>query len=242
MNKKVVTPLLFVSMAAALTVGGTLAFFSAKTDTKNNTFTMGRGLDGDIDEPNWNEENAQNFTPGKVIAKDPLIKNTSAADTEPAFVAADLQYQVQDADGNWVDCSYADLDKFINIKSGNPLADGFNTTDWTMSEDMTAAYYNEKVAAQTNTSPIFDAVEIDRLALTPEQVASAAEDSDEVIQFDITKYEVTDGDGNVTSYTYTDYTMKNFRIVVTGYLAQGSAEFTDARNAMETAFPDVFSR
>jgi predicted ribosomally synthesized peptide with SipW-like signal peptide len=238
-NKKLRNSLIALSLVAVVGIGGTLAYLTHITNTETNTFTMGKGITGETDEPNWKEENAQNFTPGKVIAKDPLIKNLSDESTDPVFAAATITYQVKDENGDWKDTTYAELDKFINIKSGNPLADGFNTTDWTMNADHTIAYYTkEKVAPQTATTTIFDAVEIDQLALTPDQIASAVGDG--VVQFDVTKYEVKDAEGNVTSYTYTDYKMQDFQIVITGYLVQGSDEFDNCQEAMQTAFPSVF--
>ncbi|WP_411336566.1 SipW-dependent-type signal peptide-containing protein [Ruminococcus gauvreauii] len=240
-NKKLRNTLIALSLVAVVGIGGTLAYLTHITNTETNTFTMGKGITGETDEPKWDEKEAQNFTPGKVIAKDPLIRNLSDESTDPVFAAATIQYQVKNEAGAWVDTTYAELDKFINIKSGEPLAAGFNTADWEMAKDNTIAYYTkEKVAPDGGeTTRIFDAVEIDQLALTPDQIASAAGGG--VIQFDITKYEVPDGEGGGTKYTYTDYKMQDFQIVITGYLVQGSSEFTTCQEAMQTAFPSVFN-
>lgn len=224
-----------LALVALLAIGGTLAYLTATTNTKENTFTMGKGITGTTEEPKWDEtgkKDAEKFTPGKVIAKDPQIKNTSDASTGPVYVAATIEYQIKNGDDSYSTVTYADLDKFINIKHGNPLTDGFNTdakTGWTMAKDNTIAYYNTTLAAQDTTSTIFDAVEIDKLALTPEQVASATGDNP---QFDVTKY--TDEMGS-----YTTYQMKDFQIVVKGYLVQ-SEGFENAQTAMQTAFPEVF--
>lgn len=232
-----------LALVALLAIGGTLAYLTAVTNEVQNTFTMGKGIDGDIDEPSWDPENGKDFYPGKVIAKDPLIKNESEVGVTPAYVAATITYQVKDGEG-WKDVSYADLDKFINIKSGTPLENavpGFNATNWTMDKDNTIAYYKGnatnggKLAPKTQTEPIFDAVEIDPLALTPDQVASAKGSN---VQFDKTKYEVRDAQGNIT-YTYESYQMSDFQILVKGYLVQ-SEGFNDVQTAMQTAFPEVF--
>lgn len=222
-----------LALVALLAIGGTLAYLTAVTNTANNTFTMGKGITGTTEEPKWDSKNAENFTPGKVIAKDPQIVNKSDAEAGPVYVAATLTYQISDGKGGWTDTTYADLDKFINIKHGDSLADGFNTdanTGWTMAKENTVAYYNATLAPNARTSAIFDAVEIDKLALTPEQIADPT-------QFDQTKYTETDADGNVISYT--EYAMKDFQIVVKGYLVQ-SEGFANAQTAMQTAFPDVF--
>ena len=244
-NKKLRNTLIAVGLIAVVGIGGTLAYLSQVTDTKTNTFTMGKGITGETEEPNWKEESGKDYTPGKVIAKDPLIKNTSDTSTDAVYAAATLTYQVKNDAGEWVDTTYDELDKFINIKtiaSADPLsyADGFNTADWKLADNNTRAYYTkEKLAAQTATSSIFDIVEIDRLALTPEQVASASDDT-KPTAFDTTKYNVADDAGNVITYEYTHYQMKDFQIVITGYMVQGSDEFADCETAMKTAFPDVF--
>lgn len=244
-NKKLRNTLIAVGLITVVGISGTLAYLSQVTNTKENTFTMGKGITGETEEPNWKEESGKDYTPGKVIAKDPLIRNTSDESTDPAYVAASIKYQVKDGDGNWVDTTYEELDKFINIKTiatADPLSysDGFNAADWKLTDNNTRAYYTkEKLAAQTATSSIFDVVEIDRLALTPEQVASASDDT-KPTAFDTTKYDVKDADGNVVTYEYTHYQMKDFQIVITGYMVQGSDEFADCETAMKTAFPDVF--
>lgn len=229
-----------LALVALLAVGGTLAYLTAVTNTADNTFTMGKGITGTTDEPKWEatgKKDAEKFTPGKVIAKDPQITNTSDAEAGPAYVAATLTYQVKDDEGNWNNTTYANLDKFINIKHGNSLADGFNIdadTGWIMAKDNTIAYYNATLAPNSKTSAIFDAVEIDKFALTPDQVASGSGANP---QFDVKKYSTDDPDG--TTVAYTEYTMKDFQIVVKGYLVQ-SEGFSDAQTAMQTAFPEVF--
>lgn len=234
-NKKLRNTLIAVSLIAVVGIGGTLAYLSQVTNTKENTFTMGKGITGTTEEPNWKEENGKEFTPGKVIAKDPQIKNTSDKSTDPVFVGATISYQKKNSDGEWVDATYAELDQFINIQYNKN--EGFNTADWTLDKDNTLAYYTkEKLAAGNATSPIFDAVQIDQLALTPDQVASA---DSAIVQFDKTKYEVKNDDGTI-SYTYEKYQMCDFQIIITGYLVQGSDEFADCQTAMQTAFPNVF--
>lgn len=238
-SKKLRNSILALSLVAVVGIGGTLAYLSSETNTETNTFTMGPGITGETEEPNWDPENGVDFVPGKVIAKDPQIHNTSAADSDPAYVAAKIKYQVQDAEGKWVDTTYEDLDQFINIKTGDQY--GFNTEFWEMADGNTTAYYKGnaqnggKLAGQTTTEKIFTDVEIDKLGLTPEQVASA---DTETCMFDTSKYNTTDKDGNVIG-SYTTYTMKDFQIVVTGYMVQSSG-FDSCQAAMQDAFPNVF--
>lgn len=228
-----------LALVALLAIGGTLAYLTSVTGTKENTFTMGKNITGETNEPGWQEENAKDFTPGKIIVKDPLIRNLSDPDSDPAYVAMTLTYQKRaDEASEWEDVTYDELDQFINIKNGTApnYTDGFNINDWTLAKDNTVAYYNSTLKGQEATTTIFDAVEIDPLALTPEQVAKA-KDGD--FQFDIKKYEIKDDEGNVTSYTYETYQMSDFQIIVKGYMVQ-SEGFADAQTAMKTAFPDVF--
>lgn len=227
-NKKLKLSILSLALVAVVGIGGTLAYLSSKTDPKTNTFTMGKGITGETEEPHWDPKEAEKFTPGQVIAKDPQIHNTSDESTDPVYAAATITYQMKNSEGTYVDCTYADLDKFINIKTGD--IEGFSN-DWELNDAKTIAYYTkEKVAAKKSTTAIFDKVEIDKLALTPDQVASATGSNP---QFDITKYTKEGVD-------YTIYEMKDFQIVVQGYLVQGSDEFKTCKDAMQTAFPDVF--
>lgn len=243
-NKKIVTVVVAAALSAILGIGGTFAYLTAKTNDATNTFTMGSGITGHTDEPKWNPKNAENFVPGKVITKDPQVVNDSKVGTDDAYVGMTIKYQVKDSDGKWVDATYADLDKFINIKTlnadGKTYSDGFNTAAWTMAKDNTLAYYNSKLAPQATTAALFDAVEIDQKALTPEQVKSADTTN---VQFDKSAYtkEVVGADGKTTTeYTYTTYTMKDFQIVVQGYMVQESG-FATPQIALQTAFSDIFT-
>ena len=238
-SKKLRNSILALSLVAVVGIGGTLAYLSSETNTETNTFTMGPGITGETEEPNWDPKNGEDFVPGKVIAKDPQINNTSTPDSDPAYVAAKIKYQVKDNEGNWVDATFADLDQFINIKTGGN--DGFNTEFWEMADNNETAYYtgnavnNGKLAGQTSTESIFTDVEIDKLGLTPDQVASANSDP---CLFDKSKYNITDDEGNVIG-DFTTYTMKDFQITVTGYMVQSSG-FDSCQAAMKDAFPNVF--
>jgi len=231
MKTKKRTAIIGIALALVLAVGGTLAYLTAMTGEKENVFTMGTNITGILEEPNWDPAEAENFTPSKVIAKDPQIENTSVTGTDPAYVGATLTYQVKDDTGAWVDTTYAALDQFINIQTNTVL--GFNTTNWTMADNNTRAYYTPTVAPGITTDPIFTDVEIDPLALTPAQIASVPGTDEAPVQFDMSQYTTDTG-------SYTLYEMEDFQIVVKGYLVQ-SEGFTDAQDALQTAFPAIFS-
>lgn len=236
-NKKFKKAIVAASLIAVLGVGSTFAYLSYQTGSKTNTFTMGSGITGKTEEPRWNEENAKKFTPGRVIAKDPQIENTSADSTDPAYAAVKISYQKKVND-QWVETTFAELDQFINIQTDGTL--GFNTGKWSMADNNTTAYYIPTLASKNSTAPIFTDVEIDPLALTQEQVANA-DPTNKTFDFDETKYEVKDAQGNVTSYTYSSYTMCDFQIEITGYLVQTEG-FDNCQAAMTSAFSNVFAK
>lgn len=215
-NKKLKLSIISLALVAVVGIGGTLAYLSTKTNEKTNTFTMGTGIAGDLIEPKWDEvgkKDAQNFVPGRVIDKDPQVKNESPKGTVDAYVAVKLTY------GKDVTTA-AEIEKFADID--------WNTKDWTFNEDHTIAYYNYLSKAQTTTTPLFNTVTIKDLALTADQIASATTDN---VQFDQSKYP----EGN-----WADFEMKNFDIQLQGYLVQ-SQGFDSAQAAMAEAFPADFA-
>lgn len=229
-NKKLRNSIIALGLVAVVGIGGTLAYFSQKTDVKTNVFTMGSGLDGELKEPAWDndpftdetsnipgdelgEKLAENFAPGLDIPKNPAIKNTSSpaeGKTANAWVAITIKYVGSDRE---TATSYDALDKFINITFGDK---------WILNDDKTIAYYKEVLPAGNKTQDLFSKVSIDELALTAEQVKDN--------QYDASKY---------AGLTPSDYIMSNFDIVLEGYLVQETG-FENAQAAMAEAYPDVF--
>lgn len=214
-NKKLKLSILSLALVAVVGIGGTLAYLSTKTNDKTNTFTMGTAISGDLTEPGWDSEGktqAEKFTPGRVITKDPRINNTSPEGTDNAYVAVKLTYT-----GDVT--SAADILKFADID--------WNTADWDFNEDYTMAIYKHESVAGTSTENLFNTVTIKRLALTAEQIATAESTNP---QFDKTQY--PNGD-------WANYEMKNFDINLQGYLVQTDG-FDTALDAMTAAFPNDF--
>ena len=82
MNKRKILLLASILvMVAILGVGGTLAYFTAD-DTATNTITVGN-VKIDLEEPSWNEENAEDSYPGQVLPKDPEVENIGK---NPCFI------------------------------------------------------------------------------------------------------------------------------------------------------------
>lgn len=198
-----------IALAGILAVGGVLAWLTAQTDTKKNTFAATAGLSGAIREVNWDgldydnnsvspqpsplgKDLAKDMLPGMVIPKNPQVKNTS--EKESAYIAIRLDISCDDAEGQ------AALDAI------NTFADiSFNTRDWTAlgtSKDGKAMVYvyNTAIEADSETSDVFESVD----------VHSGANGED----------------------------LKDFQIDATGYLAQVQNGKT-AVDCIKEAFPDL---
>lgn len=74
------TLLLLVSCAlvVAISVGITMAYLTAKTNEKVNTFSASKGITGETLEPHYDSASNPYTIPGKKVNKDPLIQNTTA--------------------------------------------------------------------------------------------------------------------------------------------------------------------
>ncbi|MEG0578082.1 MAG: hypothetical protein RR500_09535, partial [Bacilli bacterium] len=140
--KKKILGLAIVAMAATLIVGGSYAYLQSQTIEKTNSFTMTSGITGEIAEPFWDGETftgetldtnplnntgkiaASNYAPTDVIAKNPMIKNTSKG--TKGYVAVKITY------GKDI-TNYTQLSTFADID--------FNTEKWSFNTDKTVAYY-----------------------------------------------------------------------------------------------------
>lgn len=90
------------AMAAAMTVGGVMAYFT-DTDEKVNSFTVGR-VEIELQEPEWDKkpdeddngipDEAENMVPMQTITKDPKVKNTGDND---AFIFLTVEKPCREA-------------------------------------------------------------------------------------------------------------------------------------------------
>lgn len=144
-KKSLFTMLIALCLVGAVMVGATVAYLSDSTDTLNNVFTVGN-VEIEIDEPDWDEENAKNLEYGAEIAKDPQITNTGKND---AFVVMEVTgmnnmsqngFSVDFDTNNWVR-----IDTNGEIASDNTLVDGFYM-------------YKSLVAVNDVTAPLFEKV------------------------------------------------------------------------------------
>lgn len=155
-GKKIAAVAAAVLMTAAVTAGGTMAYLQSVTETKKNVFTSGKNITTELTESEWTEESGKDYTPGKVIAKNPVMKNESKA--EAIYVAVRLDYI--DNEG-----AMTDYETFKNYASVlNDSAEGFNTADWkrvAVNADGSEMWmYKTSVAAGKETSSIFDSIQV----------------------------------------------------------------------------------
>lgn len=90
MKKRTKTIALTAALAGILTVGSVTAYFT-DADTATNTFTVGK-ISLDLQEPNWDPDDATNLTPNQVVKKDPKIKNDGIND-EFVFLEVTVPYK-----------------------------------------------------------------------------------------------------------------------------------------------------
>lgn len=153
-------------LCAVVAIGATFAYFFTSTETKTNTFTMSSGIKIELAEPTFDNKNyngtsanildsqlgnvlSQNFVPGRVIPKDPSVKNASTTDS--VWIAIKLDYIVND-----LSATYADLANFAYVNFDTDATAG----EWKANDDNTIFYYKTAVPAGINTSELFTTVTI----------------------------------------------------------------------------------
>jgi predicted ribosomally synthesized peptide with SipW-like signal peptide len=172
-----------LAMVGVIAAGATLAYLTAKTPTKTNVFTAGTALTGALKEdaydgadydqavnpvqlaadallpsPTLGINQAKNITPGRVINKDPQVKNTSAAATgSTAWVAIKLEATYPNAA-----TSSAALNAIEQIATID-----WNTTKWEKVVDANGNvyfFYQDVVDPQAETQTLFNTVTIKNTA------------------------------------------------------------------------------
>ncbi len=154
MKKRSLIIAISVLLVAVLSVGATLAYFTAQTETVTNMFTMGN-ISATISEPSWDPTASHLLMPADSYDKDPKI--TIGATSQPAWVF--MKVTVTDA---------AALQAAVNaVAVDTDLLGGIATalmpSPWTsmavpsVSGDVkTYIYgYTTTLSASQSTSPIF---------------------------------------------------------------------------------------
>lgn len=164
MKKSNVLRVIAIALVAALGIGGAFAYYSAKTEAKNNTFSIAAGQKEEqlnkedvIIEANWVPENAQDLQPNETVAKDPKVKNVTGYDAwvfltvEVPAITAQKDGDVEDKVYDAVDITFNDTDhsgQWKLIKSTKSAAAGI---------DSVYVYgYQAVVTPESETTTLFD--------------------------------------------------------------------------------------
>lgn len=110
-------------LAAAISVGATLAYLTAQTGKVTNTFTASGDLTGQIQEPGFPDGGTVAYTPGQTITKDPLIHNLSGFDI---YGAVRLDYYINFTGSDYVRVPYEIFHKYFSVNY-----EGTISADWT---------------------------------------------------------------------------------------------------------------
>ncbi len=116
MKKRIVLAAAACALVVSTGIGGTMAYLTDKTDTKVNTFTVGK-VKIEVDEPTWDANKeadskyAQNLVPNQTVQKDPQVKNTGNND---AIVFMKVTVPVKSG------ITFAGADGTKESPSGNP--------------------------------------------------------------------------------------------------------------------------
>lgn len=131
MKKKIMSCCLAVALLVVAVAGGSLAYFTA-ADNAQNDFTVGN-VAIELQEPNWDADNAVDMYPGETVEKDPQVKNIGA---NPAYIRV----------------------KVVNPENVTVAYNGMSEK-WV--EKGGYYYYNEAVASGATTEKVFKSFTLD---------------------------------------------------------------------------------
>lgn len=234
-KKSVVAIIAALALTAVLSVGGTLAYLSTVTETHQNTFTSTKNITTNLTETEWTDSTGKDYTPGKEINKNPVMTNTSTADS--IYVAVKLGFV--NSDGKNVDyatfqkyASIVDLDTTDWIKIGT-YTDGSEL--WAYAKETSGKVAATALASSTSTNAIFTKVKVNA-GLSSEWTTTAktekiytvdAQGNKTLVSTTTTNYDPTikyyDENGNLLdAIAVATGSLPEFRIDVTGYAVQAT--------------------
>ena len=179
-KKSIATLLIVVVLTAAIAVGGTLAYLTAKTDTVTNTFTVGN-VAIDLTEEHPADQTAK-MVPGNTIEKDPMVTVNANSEACWLFVKIDKSSNFDNffetfsvADG-WTQGSgaipsnvyyrqvnsSASAQNFYILAGNITYANGFVTVNGTVTQDMMNGITTDPTTAPTLAFTAY-AVQLDNL-------------------------------------------------------------------------------
>lgn len=238
-KKRLFTTLGAMVLTGAIAVTGTWAFLNKVTETKTNTFTSSKNISTELTETEFNEETANNYVPGQLIAKNPVMTNdANENDGLPIYVGVKLEYI--DNDGNHVT-----KDEFVKnyARILNNGYEGFNEK-WvkmgTYTDGSDFYVYNTVLnpgeasdAIFTHTEVLVGINEVFNTKYSKETVYQVTIDENgkeiktpvsEMENVDTTKnFYIKDADGNLVKVSDA-YKLPKFEIKVTGYAVQGNED------------------
>ena len=162
-------------LVATIAIGATVAYLSARTDTKKNVFTFSPNIKAELDEPTWDPEKAEDLVPGNIVPKDPQITNTSENGISE-YVAMKLVF----TDGSDAQLSDVSTDNNYVGKLLSLIDINWNTTDWQLANGAMAGkseqiwVYKSELAPGATTNPIFTTVTI-KDTVTPAELSWLAD-------------------------------------------------------------------
>lgn len=143
-----------------LTVGGISAYFTDR-DTVTNTFTVGK-ISLELQEPDWDPEEAQDITPNQTIKKNPQIYN-DGLNGEFVFMEVILPYETlitANEDGTLNEASDTELYRYTINPGWHQMAQTKNETEKTVT--YLYVYGSDEICTEltvgTATPSLFDTV------------------------------------------------------------------------------------
>jgi hypothetical protein len=198
MNKKV----LALGACGILGIGGALGAYSLYTgvsDKKVNTFDIQAGTSGsvvgEIEEPNWNPDDATDLQPGATVAKDP--KFTSSADYDAwVIMRVDIPQADIEVGGDGTGATTAQTPVYIVSTSGNTAAssdagelgtigDGWKFLDSTTANGVVSYFYGyEKgtIATGESTTALFDSFKVKNITKLEDHFNGSIDVSANIVQ------------------------------------------------------------
>jgi len=230
-KKSLIKGLGIALLAGVIAIGGTLAYLSSVTETKTNTFASSGNVEGKIVEENWDEtgeDQASNYKPGDVIAKDPTVQ--LEADSEPAYVGMQLDFIGSDG----VKMAYGDAATGTTQATSATGFQAYAThnginTGWSLigrnAEGSELYFYTSILTAGTAAGTIFDEITVNAGITTVSTTAN---------QTYYTKTTTYDGNGVITGQTFTETTTPT-ETTTTYYDQDGNAVGVDTLPTFEIA-------
>lgn len=158
-KKRIGATVAAMALSAAVAVGGTFAYLQAVTETKKNVFTSSKNVSTKLTETEWNENSGSDYTPGKVISKNPVMSNDSS-ENQSIYVAVKVDYI--GSDNGMI--SYDNFKKYAQVYTSTEANTDTYNAKWTKLSTNTDGseiwVYNTALAKGESTEAIFDGVKV----------------------------------------------------------------------------------